>query len=171
MKVRFPKKLISMLGRLLLVAGGLVRNLPVDVARDMGADVVIAIDVGTKLSTAKDLKNALAIVYQMSGLLTVGNTNQQIGTAPATVPHIVSVEEQKQGFKILPAVTARWVSGAVASTDETRVDLNTGYSQEFTLVRPPDAPGVEIDASYASDTARNKIEAERNDIMVGRVTQ
>ena len=62
----------------LLVDGGLVRNLPVDVARDMGADVVIAVDVGTKLAGKDEIKSALAIVYQMSGLLTVSNTNAQI---------------------------------------------------------------------------------------------
>ena len=62
----------------LLVDGGLVRNLPVDVARDMGADVIIAVDVGTKLAGRDEIKSALAIVYQMSGLLTVSNTNIQI---------------------------------------------------------------------------------------------
>ena len=62
----------------LLVDGGLVRNLPVDVARDMGADVVIAVDVGTKLAGKDEINSALAIVYQMSGLLTVSNTNIQI---------------------------------------------------------------------------------------------
>jgi len=62
----------------LLVDGGLVRNLPVDVARDMGADVVIAVDVGTKLAGRDEINSALAIVYQVSGLLTVSNTNTQI---------------------------------------------------------------------------------------------
>lgn len=62
----------------LLVDGGLVRNLPVDVAREMGADVVIAVDVGTKLAGEDDIKTALDIVYQMSGFLTVSNTNAQI---------------------------------------------------------------------------------------------
>ena len=65
-------------GDALLVDGGLVRNLPVDVARDMGADVIIAVDVGTKLAGKDEINNALAIVYQMSGLLTVSNTNRQI---------------------------------------------------------------------------------------------
>jgi NTE family protein len=64
----------------LLVDGGLVRNLPVDVAREMGADIVIAVDVGTKLAGEDEITNALAIVYQMSGLLTVYNTDQQIRT-------------------------------------------------------------------------------------------
>jgi NTE family protein len=62
----------------LLVDGGLVRNLPVDVARDMGADVVIAVDVGTKLAGKEEMTSALAIIYQMSGLLTVHNTDIQI---------------------------------------------------------------------------------------------
>jgi NTE family protein len=62
----------------LLVDGGLVRNLPVDVAREMGADVIIAVDVGTKLATEEEMTSALAIIYQMSGLLTVSNTEKQI---------------------------------------------------------------------------------------------
>jgi len=65
-------------GDALLVDGGLVRNLPVDVARDMGADVIIAVDVGTKLAGKEEIDSALAIVYQMSGLLTVSNTDTQI---------------------------------------------------------------------------------------------
>jgi predicted acylesterase/phospholipase RssA len=38
----------------LLVDGGLVRNLPVDVAREMGADIIIAVNVGTPLAQEKD---------------------------------------------------------------------------------------------------------------------
>lgn len=62
----------------LLVDGGLVNNLPVDIAREMGADVIIAVDVGTKLMGKSEINNALAIVSQMSGLLTVYNTEIQI---------------------------------------------------------------------------------------------
>ena len=62
----------------LLVDGGLVRNLPVDVVRDMGADIVIAVDVGTPLKAAEDIGNILSIVDQMSSLLIVKNTQKQI---------------------------------------------------------------------------------------------
>jgi len=62
----------------LLVDGGLVRNLPVDIARNMGADVVIAVDVGTPLMKKSEINNILSIVSQMSGLLTVSNTEIQI---------------------------------------------------------------------------------------------
>lgn len=67
-------------GEALLVDGGLVRNLPVDVVRDMGADIVIAIDVGTPLLEADDVRNVLNIVEQMSSLLVVQNTLEQEAT-------------------------------------------------------------------------------------------
>jgi len=62
----------------LLVDGGLVRNLPVDIVRDMGADVVIAVDVGTPLRAAEDIGNALSIMEQMTGLAIVANTRTQV---------------------------------------------------------------------------------------------
>ena len=65
-------------GDQLLVDGGLSRNLPIDVAKGMGAEFVIAVDVGTKLGTEKEMTNILKIVDQMTGLLTVQNTNVQI---------------------------------------------------------------------------------------------
>ncbi len=68
------------IGEHVLVDGGVVRNLPVDVVRGMGADVVIAVDVGTPLATMTTQSSALAITGQLTGLLTVGNTRAQIAT-------------------------------------------------------------------------------------------
>lgn len=65
-------------GDKLLVDGGLVRNVPVDVVRDMGADVVIAVDVGTPLMSADEIGNALTIIEQMTGLAIVANTRVQL---------------------------------------------------------------------------------------------
>ena len=45
-------------GRRLVVDGGLVRNLPVGTARAMGADIVIAVNVGTTLAPEKELGSA-----------------------------------------------------------------------------------------------------------------
>jgi NTE family protein len=67
----------------ILVDGGIARNLPIDVARGMGADVIIAVDVGTPLETLSDSASALAITGQLSGLLTVRNTREQVGTLSA----------------------------------------------------------------------------------------
>jgi NTE family protein len=68
------------LGDQLLVDGGIVRNLPIDVVRQMGADIVIAVDVGTPLSKSEELGNVLSILGQLSSILITQNTNQQIET-------------------------------------------------------------------------------------------
>lgn len=57
----------------MLVDGGLVDNLPVAQAREMGADVVIAINVGTPLSKRDKLNNVVGIMGQMVNLLTEQN--------------------------------------------------------------------------------------------------
>jgi NTE family protein len=50
------------------------------VARQMGADVVIAVDIGTPLSKAEDLNNFLDITDQTTGFLTNQNVEEQIKT-------------------------------------------------------------------------------------------
>jgi NTE family protein len=54
---------------LLLVDGGIADNLPVDVARQMGVDVVIVVDVGEPPASADRLKSALSVINQMQLLL------------------------------------------------------------------------------------------------------
>ena len=64
----------------MLVDGGIVDNLPVDVVRAMGADVIIAVNVGSALTTKENLSNALAIVGQLSNLMIKSNTDKQIAS-------------------------------------------------------------------------------------------
>ncbi|MFT5501030.1 MAG: NTE family protein [Woeseiaceae bacterium] len=52
-----------------LVDGGLVGNVPVDVAREMGVDVIIAVDVEFPLYEPEQLQSALAITEQMLTIL------------------------------------------------------------------------------------------------------
>lgn len=64
----------------LLVDGGISNNLPVSVVREMGADIVIAIDISTPLLTREQLTSALKMAEQLSGLLTRKNTERQIAS-------------------------------------------------------------------------------------------
>ncbi|HET9793828.1 MAG TPA: patatin-like phospholipase family protein [Thermoanaerobaculia bacterium] len=64
----------------LLVDGGSSDNLPIDVVRRMGADVIIAIDISTPLSPRENLNTFLAITGQTSGFLTRLNVLEQIKT-------------------------------------------------------------------------------------------
>jgi NTE family protein len=65
-------------GDALLIDGGVSRNLPVDVVRDMGADVVIAVNVEFPLLEVVQLDSLLAIIGQLSTLMVVNNTKAQI---------------------------------------------------------------------------------------------
>lgn len=51
-------------GDSLLIDGGLLNNLPVDVAREMGADYIIAVNVGSPLKDRKDLQSLLDVLEQ-----------------------------------------------------------------------------------------------------------
>jgi NTE family protein len=62
----------------LVVDGGLVRNLPVSTAHAMGADIVIAVNVGTPLAPEKELGSALGVAQQMLNILTEQNVQRSL---------------------------------------------------------------------------------------------
>jgi len=70
----------AQLGGRVLVDGGIANQVPVDVVRAMGADIVIAVDVGTPLVPLDESASLFAIVDQISGFMTVGSAAQQIAT-------------------------------------------------------------------------------------------
>ena len=58
--------------------GGLVNNLPVDVARRMGAQRLIAVNVGTPLAPRKSLNSLLGLTTQMVSILTEQNVKRSL---------------------------------------------------------------------------------------------
>jgi NTE family protein len=60
--------------------GGLVNNLPVDIARRMGADVVIAVNVGTPLSGRETLGSVVGLTAQMINILTEQNVQRSLAS-------------------------------------------------------------------------------------------
>lgn len=60
-----PVRLDSMV----LVDGGVVNNYPVNVARAMGADLIIGVDVQSELKSAKELNSASSILGQLINLM------------------------------------------------------------------------------------------------------
>ena len=65
------------IGGRLLVDGGLVNNLPVDQGRAMGADVVIAVDVGDPLRTRKRLVSLADVTRQVLRMVVVRSVTRQ----------------------------------------------------------------------------------------------
>jgi len=67
----------------LLVDGGLVRNLPVDVARAMGAEVIIAVNLGTPLLKPEQIQGLFGVSLQMINILTEQNVGQSLAQLTA----------------------------------------------------------------------------------------
>lgn len=62
----------------LLIDGGLAMNLPVSVVRDMGADIIIAVDVGGPRRDREEINDVLQMLDQVMGLVTWRNTQEEI---------------------------------------------------------------------------------------------
>jgi NTE family protein len=64
----------------LLVDGGITNNLPVDVVRKMGADIVIAVDIGSPFLKMDETVNIFTVAEQLTNILVRRTTDQQINT-------------------------------------------------------------------------------------------
>lgn len=60
--------------------GGLVNNVPIDVARAMGAQQVIAVNIGTPLAPRETLNSAIGLTAQMINILTEQNVRRSLAS-------------------------------------------------------------------------------------------
>jgi NTE family protein len=64
------------IGGRLLVDGGLVNNLPIDVVKEMGAETVIAVEISSPYADPDELRSILEISDQVFRIMTRGNTDR-----------------------------------------------------------------------------------------------
>jgi NTE family protein len=106
----------------LLGDGGLVRNLPVEVARDMTPDVIIAVNVGTPLLPRESLSSAFGVAQQMINILTEQNVANSIAALDASD---ILISPDLTGFTFVDfersqELIARGEAAARAMTDRLR---------------------------------------------------
>ncbi|GGE09200.1 patatin [Polymorphobacter glacialis] len=82
---------------LLLVDGGISNNLPIDVARRMGVDIVIVVNVGEPPASADRIRSAFSVVNQMQLLLGHDAVRRQLETLG---PRDVLIEPDITGFGV-----------------------------------------------------------------------
>jgi NTE family protein len=63
--------------------GGLVNNVPIDVARAMGVDVLIVVNIGTPLAGRESLGSVVGITAQMINILTEQNVQRSLASMDA----------------------------------------------------------------------------------------
>lgn len=62
----------------LLVDGGITNNLPISVVKEMGADIIIAVDISNDFKRRDELNNYFAVMDQLTDFMVRNNVTQQI---------------------------------------------------------------------------------------------
>lgn len=150
-----------------LLDGGLVRNLPVDVVRAMGADIVIAVNLGTPLLKRDQITSAFGVGQQMLNILTEQNVEASLRQL---TPRDVLIRPQLGDFSAADFDNAtRTISIGEAATRDVATQLTTlSLSEEAfrahlaaRAARHPDAvkvKAVRIDASQLKNVSRQFVE-------------
>jgi hypothetical protein len=73
--------------------------------------------------------------------------------------HTISEEDRLNGYKDIKPVIVRWASGACVTTETARVALTGVFdraNKTVTVMRPSDAPNVELDVMYSAQLEQNE---------------
>lgn len=62
----------------MLVDGGVTNNMPVDLARELGADVIIAVDISTNYKTREEFTGLFVVADQLSNYIVRRTTAEQV---------------------------------------------------------------------------------------------
>ncbi len=61
-----------------LIDGGVVNNVPIEVAKEMGADILIVVDVGAPLYTKEQIKSFADVLDQLSNIYVLENVDKSL---------------------------------------------------------------------------------------------
>ncbi|MFV2003684.1 MAG: patatin-like phospholipase family protein [Gammaproteobacteria bacterium] len=90
----------------LLVDGGIANNIPVDIVRDMGADIVIVVDVSEPLASKEEIQSGLDVTGQLTTIMTRRVANDQLATLSEQDVLIIPAEKDASSsdFNEYPAL-------------------------------------------------------------------
>jgi len=110
----------------LYVDGMLVRNLPVDVARKLCADVIIAVPVGNPVASRENLGNALAVAAQAMNIAIESNEKAQLATLTGkdvSIPVILKDISSGDFYKVPEAIPIGEAAARSAAASLARYSL------------------------------------------------
>jgi NTE family protein len=122
----------------ILVDGGIANNVPVSVARAMGAEVVIVSDLGSDLYTREQLTSGLEIAGQMINFLFALNSEAQLKTLSKRDVHIENeLEDIGPGSfdRIAEAIPLGVRAARQASDSLRRYSLSEADYRRYTATR------------------------------------
>jgi NTE family protein len=149
------------IGQRTLVDGGLVANLPVQTARDMGADVIIAVNIASPLQDPDALQSPTAVAQQMLGILIQQNVKTQKGHL---TDHDILIEPKLDGVSFTDfargkdGINAGWDAAEQQNARLLALSLSPPQWQQYLAERARNAialaPDTRIDAIEINSGAR-----------------
>jgi NTE family protein len=132
----------------LLVDGGLVNNLPVDIARKMNVDILIVVDVSFALYPRSELSSPLEITLQASAIMIRSRTQEQRALL------------NDRDFIIDPAL------GSYGSTDFAHVAHARAVGEEAARVMQPRLAALSLsDADYQQYLASRNPRSSKSQVV------
>lgn len=158
-------------GGRILVDGGLANNIPVSVVRAMGADIVIAVDVGSPFRGRGELDSLISVLDQTIRLLVAGNAVATLKTLKADD---VLITPELEGIatadfsRMLDAVSEGEDAARAMSEQLTERGLvSDQYARYRARIRPEAFPApvidfvqIENDSKLSDALIRARIRAE-----------
>ena len=133
----------------MLVDGGVANNLPIDIAKAMGADHVIAVDIDLPAKSENELNSAFAITEQLTGFLVRQGVAQQLTLLE---PGDVLLQPQARdigtlAFERIMEAVAIGEQTAIAQTEQLQqLSLQENWYQQWvSLHRGKKKPNLLID--------------------------
>ncbi len=128
-----------------LVDGLVVNNLPIDVARDFGAPVVVAVDVGSPPLKPDEYKSALGVAEQVTNLL---------------------AEDRSKDFAVEPDVLIRPELGKHSASKYSNFDMLIERGYEATKAALPQIL-AKLEAASVRGSAATRIPATPRPVLEG----
>lgn len=144
----------------LLTDGGVVRNLPADVVREMGADIVIAVDISTPLLKREEIRSFLDIAGQTTSFLTrlnvVGELDRLSNRDFVITPELSGIGTI--AFEKFPAAIERGRAAALQSQEQLRALSvpEEEWAQFLTRQRRPLPRTLRVDEIRVSPAAQQE---------------
>ncbi|HEU0224688.1 MAG TPA: patatin-like phospholipase family protein [Steroidobacteraceae bacterium] len=154
------------IGGRLLVDGGLVENLPVDVAKAMGVDLVIAVDVGFQPVGRKELNSALAVSNQMLTIMMLRETARQralLGAADLLIEPALGIMQSTDFTATVGTIKLGTAAAQAQAARLAALSVDEARWAEYAAARTGAAslPAVQfVRADERSARYRERIEAE-----------
>jgi NTE family protein len=153
----------------LLGDGGLTRNLPVEVAHEVGADIIIAVNVGTPLLPRSALGSAFGVAQQMINILTEQNVGLSLrALRPGDIlisPDLTGVSfiDFEQGPRLMAQGEAA-ARSAAAKLSALSLDPAAYERWEFRRTRHPVEYDRTVEAVVVAGAARTNPEALKREV-------